>query len=261
MPRLDTGGLVWITGASSGIGRALALYMAKRGHRVVVSARREEALQELAAEAENAKGALYPLALDVTDAEKAREAVDRIEAEHGEIALAVLNAGTHIPLDIEDFSPEPFRKLLDVNVMGVVNGLSPLIERMRERRRGHLAVVASLAGYCGLPSASAYGLTKAGLINMCEALQPELALYGIKLQLVNPGFVRTPLTDRNDFEMPFLMELDDAVRAFYDGLQSDTFEIVFPKRMACALGSMRRLPYRLFFKMTGNMAKQRRERR
>ncbi len=255
MARLDRNGLVWITGASSGIGRGLALLMAKRGHRVAISARRAESLEEVVKEAEPLKGTLYPVPLDVTDEAQVRAAVDAMESEHGEIALAVLNAGTHIPLDVEDFNTEAFRKLIDVNVMGVVNCLAPIIERMRARKRGHIAVVASVAGYCGLPSAAAYGLTKAGLINMCEALEPELALDGVQLQLVNPGFVRTPLTDKNDFNMPFLMELDAAAAAFYEGLQSDRFEIVFPRRMACAMASLRRLPYRLFFKVTRPMAR------
>ena len=261
MAGLDRDGLVWITGASSGLGRALALLMAKRGHRVAISARKAESLDEAVKEGEKLRGTLYAVPLDVTDEAQVRAAVEAMEKDHGEIALAVLNAGTHIPLDVEDFNTEAFRKLIDVNVMGVVNCLAPVIERMRERKRGHIAVVASVAGYCGLPSASAYGLTKAGLINMCEALRPELALDGIQLQLVNPGFVRTPLTDKNDFNMPFLMEVDDAAAAFYDGLQSDRFEIVFPRRMACTMASLRSLPYRLFFKITGPMARDRRNKR
>ena len=256
MAGLDRDGLVWITGASSGLGRALALLMAKRGHRVAISARKAESLDEAVKEGEKLRGTLYAVPLDVTDEAQVRAAVEAMEKDHGEIALAVLNAGTHIPLDVEDFNTEAFRKLIDVNVMGVVNCLAPIIERMRERKRGHIAVVASVAGYCGLPSASAYGLTKAGLINMSE-----LALDGIQLQLVNPGFVRTPLTDKNDFNMPFLMEADDAAAAFYDGLQSDRFEIVFPRRMACTMASLRSLPYRLFFKITGPMARDRRNKR
>ena len=261
MAGLDRSGLVWITGASSGLGRALALLMAKRGHRVAISARKAESLDEVVKEGEKLRGTLYAVPLDVTDEAQVRAAVEAMEKAHGEIALAILNAGTHIPLDVEDFNTEAFRKLIDVNVMGVVNCLAPIIERMRARKQGHIAVVASVAGYCGLPSASAYGLTKAGLINMCEALEPELALDGVQLQLVNPGFVRTPLTDKNDFNMPFLMEPDDAAAAFYDGLQSDRFEIVFPRRMACAMAGLRNLPYRLFFKITRSMARDRRNKR
>ena len=121
---------------------------------------------------------------------------------------------------------------------------------MIERRAGRIALVASLAGYRGLPTSAAYGMTKAGLINMAEALKPELERVGIQLQIVNPGFVRTPLTDRNPFPMPFLMEPEDAAAAFYRGLQSDRFEIVFPRRFAAILKVLRCLPASLAFAVT-----------
>ena len=105
-----------------------------------------------------------------------------------------------------------------------------MLPRFIERRAGHIAVVASVAGYRGLPSASAYGASKSALITMCEALKPELDSYGVKLTLINPGFVKTPLTDRNEFKMPFLMEVDDAAERIIAGLKSNRFEVTFPKR-------------------------------
>ena len=254
--------IVWITGASSGLGRALALRFARAGGTVVASARNEEALRELSGEAGELPGSILPLPLDVTDASAFAEAAEKIESDHGPIGQLVLNAGTHIPVDARDFRAEAFRKLLDINVMGVVNGLEAVLPRMRRRGAGRVAVVASLSGYRGLPSASAYGLTKAGLINMCEALRPELALDGVTLQVVNPGFVKTPLTDKNEFSMPFLMELEDAAEAFYRGLQSDRFEVVFPRRFAYILKVMQRLPYALYFPLMRRIARdiRRRER-
>jgi short-subunit dehydrogenase len=133
--------------------------------------------------------------------------------------------------------------------MGTVNALAPALASMRARGTGHIAVVASVAGYGGLPTAAAYGATKAALINMCEALKPECDALGVKLQLVDPGFVRTPLTDRNTFPMPFLMELDDAVDRFVAGLASDRFEIVFPRRFALLLKFLNMLPYGLYFRV------------
>lgn len=247
--------IVWITGASSGLGRALALRFARAGARVVASARRQEALDSLVQEAEALPGEIVAMPLDVTDGEAFRAAAETLERDHGLIGSLVLNAGTHIPVGAADFSAESVRKLLDVNVMGVVNGLAAVLPGMRARRSGRIAVVASLSGYRGLPSASAYGLTKAGLINLCEALRPELELDGIVLQVVNPGFVRTPLTDRNDFKMPFLMELEDAAEAFYRGLQSDRFEIVFPRRFAYILKFLQRLPYALYFPLMRRIAR------
>ena len=191
--------------------------------------------------------------LDVTDQPAVAAAVRTIETEIAPLRLAVLNAGSHRAVRAPSFDGDAFRSLIELNVMGTVNCLEAVLPPMIERRGGRIAVVASLAGYRGLPTSSAYGLTKAGLINMAEALKPELDGLGISLQIVNPGFVRTPLTDLNPFPMPFLMEVEDAAEAFYRGLQSDRFEIVFPWRFAALLKVLRCLPARLAFALTRRM--------
>lgn len=246
-------GTDWITGASSGIGRALALRMARAGRRVVVSARGAAGLEALAAEAEALPGTLLPLPLDVTDAEACRAAVARIEREQGPLAVAVLCAGTHRPTSAGALAVEDFRALVEVNLIGTANCLVPAVEAMRARRSGRIAVVASLTSKRGLPTAGAYGMTKAGLVNLCEALRPELQAEGVVLQVVNPGFVKTPLTDRNDFPMPFLMPVERAAEAFWRGLRSRRFEIAFPWQMALATGLLRRLPNRLALALTRRM--------
>lgn len=243
--------VAWITGASSGIGEALARRLARDGRRVVVSARSADALARLAAECD---GRVHAHPLDVTDPEACAAAIDMIEAQHGEIALAVLNAGTHLPTPLAQFTVAAVRSLVEVNLMGVVNGLAPTLARMRERRRGHVAVVASIAGYGGLPTAGAYGATKAALINLCEALRPECERAGINLQLVCPGFVRTPLTDRNPFPMPFLMEVEDAIDRLVAGLASDRFEIIFPWRFAMMVKAFNLLPYPLYLRALRRIA-------
>ncbi len=235
-------GIDWITGASSGIGRALALKLAGMGRRVVASARDEAALKALARDAESLPGSIHPLSLDITDAAAVEAAVTRIEDEIGPLALVVLNAGTHKPVAARDLKLADFRMLTEINLMGTLACLIAVSRPMLARERGQIAVVASVAGYFGLPSSAAYGMTKAGLINMTQALQPELAVRGITLQLVNPGFVKTPLTDKNDFPMPFLMPLDKAVDRLYLGLDSGRFEIVFPRRLAMILRLLRALP-------------------
>ena len=242
---------VWITGASSGLGAHLALRMARGGHNVAVSARREAELEALAEQAPD--GSIHPLPLDVSDGAAVERAVARIEAEIGPIGQAVLNAGTHRPVDPRALDPEDFRDLIALNLMGTVNCLAAVLRPMIARRRGRIAVVASVAGYRGLPTASAYGMTKAGLINMAEALRVELAPLGILVQLVNPGFVRTPLTDRNPFPMPFLMEPEAAAEAFYRGLQSERFEIVFPRRFAYLMKILRCLPAPLALALTARL--------
>lgn len=236
--------LAWVTGASSGIGRALALRLARDGRRVVISARRREILDEMASELPDR---LIAWPLDVTDAAAVAAAVPQIEAAHGPIDLAVLNAGTHQPMSATDFDASRFATLIDLNLLGVARGMAAVLQPMARRRRGHIAVVASLAGYAGLPTAAAYGASKAALINMCEALKLECDALGIKLQLVNPGFVETPLTDRNAFAMPFLMPVDKAVDRLVAGLAGPAFEIVFPRRFAYLLKLLRLLPYPLYF--------------
>jgi len=235
-------GVDWITGGSSGIGRALALRLAKAGRTVVISARGREGLEAVAGEAADLPGTLIPLPTDVTDQPAVEAAVARIEAEHGPLALVVLNAGTHRPISAKELKLDDFRALADLNLLATVGCLTAALGAMRARGRGQIAVVASVAGYFGLPTAGAYGMTKAGLINLTQALQPELAAMGIRLQLVNPGFVKTPLTDRNRFSMPFLMQPEAAAERFYKGLESGRFEIVFPRRLAILLKLLRMLP-------------------
>nr|WP_204367292.1 SDR family NAD(P)-dependent oxidoreductase [Methylobacterium sp. B34] len=177
-------GVTWITGASSGIGRALAIHLANAGARVALSARSAEALT---ATVQAVPDRMRPFPLDVTDRDATAAAVETIERGFGPIGRAVLNAGTHIPMSLEDFSADTARRLIEVNYMGVVHGLEALLPRMRARGRGQVAVVASVAGYRGLPTAAAYGPTKAALINLCESLKPDCDRAGIRLQLVCPG--------------------------------------------------------------------------
>ncbi len=246
---LPEGRSAWITGASSGIGRALALRLAAAGVPVIASARGADDLRELARDAGARGGSIMPLPLDVTDRAAVAEAVGVIERT-APLGLAVLNAGTHAPLLARDFEVERLRKLVELNLLGTGNCLEAALPVMLARGEGHIAIVGSVAGYFGLPTSAGYGATKAGLINMAEALQPELKAAGIKLQIVNPGFVRTPLTDKNPFPMPFLMEPEEAAEAFYRGLRAKRFEIVFPRRLAYLLKFLRMLPYGLALTVT-----------
>jgi short-subunit dehydrogenase len=246
----NAAGCAWITGASSGLGHALARRMAADGWRVAASARSAGPLAELAKSAGALKGEIRAFPLDVTDPAAVTAAVAAIEQVLGPIDQAVLNAGTHRPVRAAELTADAFRELAELNLMGTVHCLEALLPGMIARREGRIAVVASVAGYRGLPTSAAYGMTKAGLINMTEALKPELDGYGVRLQVVNPGFVRTPLTDKNPFPMPFLMEVEDAAEALYRGLGSKRFEIVFPRRLAYLLKVLRCLPAPLAFAVT-----------
>ena len=145
---------------------------------------------------------------------------------------------------------EQRRGLVAIIVLAVLTAIETMLPRFRVRGNGHIAVVSSVAGYQGLPSAAAYGATKAALINMCEALRAELQPKGVMLSVVTPGFVRTPLTDRNTFTMPFLIDADTAARRIVDGLQTSRFEITFPRRFSYLMKLLRLLPYGLFFAIT-----------
>ncbi|HEV7372470.1 SDR family NAD(P)-dependent oxidoreductase [Arenibaculum sp.] len=244
--------VAWVTGAGSGIGAAVARRLAAQGWRVAISARTASDLDLLATGDEY----LVPVPLDVTDAAAVHDAAGRIEATLGALDLAVFNAGTHQPMGAADFSADTARRLMEVNFMGVVHGLEAVLPRLRARRRGTVAVVASVAGYRGLPSAAAYAPTKAALISLCESLEPELRREGVALKLVNPGFVRTPLTDRNDFPMPFLIPADEAARRVVDGLRRPGFEIAFPRRFAYLLKLGRLLPNAVYLNLAGRLAKR-----
>ncbi len=244
----------WCTGAGKGIGRALALRLAREGCRVAVSARTESDLVTLADEAKGLRGEVLPFPLDVTDEQAVTRAVDDIEKAIGPLDLAVFNAGNHIPVRAADLSVKAFRDLIEINFMGVVHGVTAVLPRFIERRGGHVALVASVAGYRGLPTAAAYGASKAAVINMAESLKPELDRYGVRISVINPGFVRTPLTDKNTFPMPFLIEADDAAERMFRGLSRGRFEIAFPRRFVWGLKVLRCLPYGLYFPLVRRLA-------
>jgi short-subunit dehydrogenase len=209
------GDIVWITGASSGIGRALALRMAREGYRVAASARRAEELDKLKMEAGQTGGEIRPVPLDTTKPDEVKAGVAEIESEMGPIAIAVLCAGTYESVLAHELTAARARPVFELNFMGTMNCLEALIP------------------------------------NMAEALQPDLAKHGVTMQIVNPGFVKTPLTDKNEFPMPFLMDVEDAADAFCKGLRSDRFEITFPRRFSLLLRLVQMLPYRLSLALTG----------
>jgi NAD(P)-dependent dehydrogenase (short-subunit alcohol dehydrogenase family) len=239
---------VWITGASMGIGEALARRLARDGAEVVASARSADRLAALAAEG---AGRIVPWPVDITDHAAVHATVERIEAERGPIDVAVLNAGTHRPVSAADFTAQGLRELMEINVMGTAACLEALMPRMVARGKGRIAVVASVAGYRGLPTSAYYGATKAALINLTESLKFDLDRAGVTIQLIDPGFVKTPLTDKNEFPMPFLVSAEVAAERIARGLRGSGFEIAFPRAFVAILKLLRILPYRLYFLLVG----------
>ena len=234
---------IWITGASSGIGLELAKLYAAAGSKVAISARSGEKLAEL----EREHTGLHAFPCDVTDAEAMSATFTKITERLGPVDLAVLNAGTWTPTTVKNFSTDKMRKTIDVNYMGVVHALDSLIPEMMKRGDGHISIVASVAGYRGLPKSMSYGPTKAALINLAETLRIDLRKYGVRVSVINPGFVDTPMTAKNDFPMPFIMPPEKAARRMKAGLDGSGFEIAFPKRFVAVLKTARVMPYRMYF--------------
>jgi len=240
-------GSVWVTGASSGIGRALALKLAREGFTVHATARSEDALAELERDAKDLAGTIIAAPGDVTDASAMADIAARIDADGAGLALAVFNAGIYLPVYGETLKVSDFDKSFAVNLSGVVNCLVPALERMKRRGRGQLAIVSSVTGYGGMPTSAAYGATKAALINMAESLKFDLDKFGVRIQVINPGFVDTPATANNAFTMPALMQPEDAAARIADGLKSSSFEITFPRRFTYVLKALQFLPYPAYF--------------
>lgn len=242
---------VWITGASQGIGRALAMQLASaEDTRVAASARSCDDLNRMMSESP----AVWPCVLDVTDAAAVRDALDKIEKVIGLPDMVILNAGTYEPVDSATVTLDQYRRHMEVNYMGVVNCISAVLPRMLERGKGKLVIMGSVAGYRGLPKAVAYGPTKAALISLAETLRLELQGTGIDVHLVNPGFVATRLTDKNRFSMPAIRTPIQAATAIINGLRGRGFEVVFPWRFVIWLKLARLLPYWLYFRLAGRLA-------
>lgn len=245
-------GCAWVTGASSGIGRAVALELAQRGFDVAATARRSAELDALARQSDTVFG--FPG--DTTDREAMAALVSRIEAQFGPIALAFLNAGVYFVAERGRFSADIAWRTFEINVGGTINCLDPVLAAMARRGRGQIVLTASLAGYRGIPGSTSYGATKAALIYMAEALRLSYEPAGVAVQVVNPGFVRTAMTEHAKFDMPFIMDSGRAAKIICDGFEKGGFEITFPRRLAYVCKAVSLLPYALFFPLMRRATKR-----
>lgn len=247
------GSLVWLTGASSGIGEALVFELARRGARVAITARRAEVLADVAQRAQALGGTVYAFPGDVTKPEEMKQIAERIEREVGVIDLAIPNAGTHIFTKPEAFNSREYLELMNINYGGMLHCIEAVLPAMLQRGRGYIAPVASLAGIRGLPTAAAYGASKAAMNYFLESLRFHVRRAGVTVTVINPGFVRTPLTDKNEFQMPFLVSAEDSARIICNGLERCRREIAFPWQMALAVRLGRFLPACLYERIVDRM--------
>lgn len=237
------GSTVWVVGASSGIGAALARELQARGARVAVSARDGAKLARVAG------GTMTVVPVDVTDRAAVREAAGLVEAAVGPPDAVVVCSGLWEQGRPGELDLDSFTKHLDTNVLGMATCIAEVLPGMRERGHGSIVGVASVAGYRGLPGAEAYGACKAAQINLLESLRAGLHGTGVRVQTVCPGFVDTPMTSQNTFPMPFIITAGQAARAIADGMAKDRSEIVFPLRMAVLMKAARLVPVGLWARL------------
>ena len=241
---LKTNKVAWITGGGTGIGKELTLILAKKNYDVIISGRRKEKLIETA---KNNKKKIHPIPLDVKNPIQCKKVSETIYKKFKKIDLLILNAAIYSPGSMTKICTKEAKKVIDINLLGVLNCLSPVAKIMQENKEGHVVFVSSPAGYQGLPGGGFYGVTKSALTFLAETLNIEFHKSNIKVQVVNPGFVKTPMTDKNPFFMPFLMTPNNAAKKISEKLESSDFEIFFPKKLIIPMKLLRLLPYSIYF--------------
>ncbi len=242
---------VFLTGASSGIGEALAVDLAKKGAILGLVARRKELLNVLAAKCEEAGGTARIFACDVVDSPAIHTAADRFRGEFGHIDIMIANAGiSGKGPAARDIEPSAVKQVFDTNLMGAVNAIHAVLPQMLERGSGHLVAVSSLAGFRGLPKSAAYSASKAAMTTFFESVRLDVASKGIDVTIIQPGFIRTPLTAGREAKMPFLMYLDDAIPYFVRAIENKKRFAAFPWQLATIVRIGRFLPAWLYDKVS-----------
>jgi len=233
---------IWITGASSGIGKALAEKFAAEGWKVAASARRKEILNEIAKH-EN----IFSYPLDVTDQDQINSSFKKIIEDFKELDLCVFSSGTYDPKLEQEINIKQNKFVMETNFFGVLHCIKAVEKYFKDKRNGHISIVSSIAAYRGLPNSSGYGPSKAALTNLTESLYFDFKKYNVRVSLVSPGFIKTPLTNKNEFPMPFIKSPEFAAKKMFNGLtKGKSFEIHFPKALTILLKFLRIIPYKIY---------------
>ena len=245
--------VIWITGASSGIGKAVATKFAKNGWIVAASARRENLLNELKEINEN----IYPFPLDVTDIDKCKLVASSIINQFNNIDICLFGTGMHDPKSEKKFNLEKVREIMEVNYFGTMNSINSIYDYFSEKKSGQISIISSVAGYRGLPAAGAYCASKAALTSFAESLNFDMMQKNVRVSLISPGFIKTPMTDQNDFPMPMIKSPEFAANEIFKGLTTKkSFEIHFPKVFTYFLKFLQILPSSLYFKIVAKGMKK-----
>ena len=243
---------IWITGASSGIGKALAIKFSSQGWNVAVSARRKELLDELVKN--NSNMSSFPL--DVTNHESCVQIFKNILEKYSNIDLCVFSTGTYDPKTEKEINLKAIENVMKVNFFGTLNCIKAVENHLKNKKEGHIAIMSSVAGYRGLPNSSGYGPSKAALINLSESLYFDFKKHKVRISLISPGFIKTPLTDKNKFKMPFIKSTQFAANKIYNGLiKSNSFEITFPKELTILMKIFKVLPNKIYLYLMGKSTK------
>ncbi len=236
---------IWITGASSGIGKALAIKFANEGWQVAASARRESLLKELSNQYTNIQS--FPL--DVTDSDKCKSVFKDIVEKFENIEICVFGTGIHDPKSEKKFNLEKIKKIMEVNFFGTMNSINSVYDYFEQKKVGQISIISSVAGYRGLPAAGAYCASKSALTSFTESLHFEMKRKNVRVSLISPGFIKTPMTDQNDFPMPMIKSPEFAADQIYNGLiKKSGFEIHFPKVFTFFMKFLRILPNSIYFR-------------
>ena len=236
--------VIWITGASSGIGKALAIKFANEDWIVIASARREDLLQKL--DDENTNIHSYPL--DVTNIEQCKNIFKSILEKYKSIEISVFGTGIHDPKSEKNFNLENIRKIIEINYFGIMNSINSIYDYYSNKKSGQISIISSIAGYRGLPAAGAYCASKSALISFSESLYFDMKRKNVRVSIINPGFIKTPMTDQNEFPMPMMKSAEYAAEKIYIGLiKQKVFEIHFPKTLTLIMKTIRILPNWLYF--------------
>jgi len=237
---------VMITGASSGIGKGLALEIAARGGRLGLIARREDVLKEIVNQVRAQNGTAMAVGADVRDAAAMKNAADRVCAEVGPIDVLIANAGVGTTDYVNRLDPQQVAEVININVIGAVNSVAAVLPEMMERKSGQLVAIASLAGYRGLPKSAAYSASKAALSSYFESLRIDLRHTGVTVSIIYPGFIKTPLTSGRQAKMPYLMELNDGVKKILSAIEKGKKSYAFPWQLATIVRSGLIMPPSLY---------------
>lgn len=244
-----------IIGGTFGIGYELSKIYLKKSKNLIILGRNDEKLDEISKEFSNSQTNVITKKLDVTSIEQCKQTLNSVIDELGSLDLIIYSSGFYKPNNTFDVDLDLYRKTIEVNFMGLINVMSVILPFLKQQQKGHIAMISSLAGFFGLPNSSGYGPSKAAMMNYSESIYNDCKKNNIHVSIINPGFVKTRLTDQNKFKMPFLMSAEEAAKIIYNGLEKKKYDITFPFMMSLIFKTLKILPKPIFLFLIKFMVK------